>query len=149
MALPNPKQVVYYFTGKYANKHIFEYEKRSTMLPNYGLRDEIHQLHAHLCGGLADPNRILILYTLYEAPCNVSELAQATKLPQPSVSRHLRVLRESGLVTGQREGHSIIYKLTDERVIEALDILRNVLAATLKKQGALSRTALEESFERN
>lgn len=117
------------------------------MSPSSSLRDEIHQMHAHLCSGLADPNRILILYTLSQSSCNVSDLVIETGLPQPSVSRHLRVLRESGLVSGQREGHSVIYSLTDERVIEALDILRSVLAATLKKQGALGLTAIENTFE--
>lgn len=110
------------------------------------LRDEIHQMHANLCAGLADPNRILILYTLSHSPCNVSDLAREMDLPQPTVSRHLRVLRESGLVTGRRDGHSVIYELTDGRVIEALDTLRSVLAATLKKQGALALTATQPSY---
>jgi len=57
------------------------------------------------------------------------------------------VLREGGLVTGQREGHSVVYKLTDDRVIEALDILRSLLAATLKKQGALALTATQPLIE--
>ncbi len=112
------------------------------MNPTNDLKAEIHQLHAQVCSGLADPNRILILYTLSQSSCNVSELVHETGLPQPSVSRHLRVLRESGLVAGMRAGHSVIYQLTDERVIEALDILRSVLAGTLKKQGALVQTAI-------
>jgi len=111
------------------------------------LKDEIHQLHAHLCGSLADPNRILLLYTLSQSACKVGDLARELDLPQSSVSRHLRVLREGGLVTGQREGHSVVYKLTDDRVIEALDILRSLLAATLKKQGALALTATQPLIE--
>jgi ArsR family transcriptional regulator len=90
----------------------------------------------------------LILYTLSNASSNVSDLAVETSLPQPSVSRHLRVLRESGLVVGEREGHSVVYKLTDERVIEALDILRSVLAASLKKQAALGASAIQIETER-
>lgn len=107
------------------------------------LRDEIDQMHAKLCGALADPNRILLLYTLYNAPSNVSDLAVELDLAQPTVSRHLKVLRESGLVSSRREGHSVIYRLRDERVIEALNMLRGVLAASLKQQGALARTATE------
>jgi len=112
-----------------------------------GLRDEIHQLHAQLCSSLADPNRILLLYTLNQSPSNVSDLARDLDLPQSSVSRHLRVLREGGLVTGQREGHSVVYRLTDQRVIQALDTLRSVLAATLKKQGALALTATQSLID--
>lgn len=114
------------------------------------LRDEIDQLHAKLCGALADPNRILLLYTLYNnKPSNVSDLAQELELAQPTVSRHLKVLRESGLVSSQREGHSVIYTLRDERVIDALDLLRGVLAASLKQQGALAMTATESPTSSN
>lgn len=108
---------------------------------NTSLHDEIHRLHAQLCSALADANRILILYTLIGGSSNVSDLAEEVKLSQPSVSRHLKVLRESGLVQRRREGHSMVYKLTDERVIEALDLLRGMLADKLEKQAALARSA--------
>lgn len=107
------------------------------------LKDEVYQMHARLCSALADPNRILILYTLIDAPSNVSDLASNLDLSQPNVSRQLKVLRESDLVSGRREGHSVVYRLKDARVIEALDLLRGVLAASLKQQGALARTATE------
>lgn len=107
------------------------------------LRDEIDQMHAKLCKALADSNRILLLYTLFSAPSNVSDLAEELDLAQPTVSRHLKVLRESGLVSRRREGHSVIYQVRDERVIDALDLLRGVLAASLKQQGALAMTATE------
>lgn len=108
-----------------------------------GLREEIHRMHAHLCSALADPNRILILYTLTQGEINVSDLAEEVGLSQPSVSRHLKVLRESGLAEATREGHSMMYRLTDFRVIEALDILRCVLADNLEKQVALARSATQ------
>lgn len=108
-----------------------------------GLREEIHRMHAHLCSALADPNRILILYTLLQGNRNVSELAREVGLSQPSVSRHLKVLRETGLAQAKRDGHSMRYFLTDHRVIEALDILRCVLADNLEKQIALARSASE------
>ncbi len=108
------------------------------------LREEIHGMHAHLCSALADPNRILILYTLTQGKRNVSDLAREVGLSQPSVSRHLKVLRETGLAQAERKGHSMIYYLTDFRVIEALDILRSVLADNLEKQVALARSASEK-----
>lgn len=98
-------------------------------------------MHAHLCSAIADPNRILILYTLAQGKRNVSDLAKEVDLSQPSVSRHLKVLRETGLAAADRDGHSMMYYLTDFRVIEALDILRCVLADNLEKQVALARSA--------
>jgi ArsR family transcriptional regulator len=91
------------------------------------LTQEIIVLHAELCSALAEPTRLIILYLLAEGPCNVTELTQKLAIPQPSVSRHLRVLRDGGLVRATRQGMSVLYELTDHRVIEALDLLRGVL----------------------
>lgn len=106
------------------------------------LRREVHQLHAGICQALSDPNRILILYELRESPRNVGELAETLSMSQPTVSRHLKVLRERGMVLAAREGTSVYYSLRDARVIEALNLLRAVLAAILEQ-----RTALAEELE--
>lgn len=104
------------------------------------LREEVTRLHANICGGLADPNRILILYTLADGPRNVSELASILSLPQPTVSRHLKTLRERNMVQAERAGQAVIYSLADRRIIEALDLLRAFMADSLKSQSALARS---------
>lgn len=102
---------------------------------------EINQLHAQVCSGLADQNRILILYSLDEAPKNVSDLAKSLNASQPSISRHLKVLKERGMVFSERHGQSVIYRVADKRIIMALDILRTVLKDTLESQITLIRSA--------
>ncbi len=106
------------------------------MLPT--LNQEIHQLHSSLCYGLADPTRILILYALQEKPLNVTELAQRLELPQPTVSRHLKVLRERGMVIARREAQSVYYSVSDKRIMQALDLMRSVLADLLLDQASLA-----------
>ncbi len=106
------------------------------------LREEIDQLHAELCQGLADSRRIAILYALSEGPKNVSELMDAVDMSRATATRHLKVLRESAMVTTERDGVSIYYSLADGRIIQALDLLREVLAAILAQRKALAE-ALE------
>jgi ArsR family transcriptional regulator len=106
----------------------------------YALEQEVNQLHAEICAGLADPKRILILYALHEKPRNVSELVELLDLSQPMVSRHLKVLRERGMVSTNRIGATVEYSLADERLIQALDLLRAVLASKLMNQAALADT---------
>jgi DNA-binding transcriptional ArsR family regulator len=101
------------------------------------LTQEVTALHAGICSALADTSRILILYALSEKPSNVSDLAREIGVSQPTASRHLNLLRERGLVTAQRDGQSVIYTLADGRVIQALDLLRAVLANKIKTQAAL------------
>jgi ArsR family transcriptional regulator len=104
------------------------------------LEEEVNLLHANICQGLSDPKRILMLYALHHRPLHVHELAEALEAPQPTISRHLKVLRERQLVVARREGPSVLYSLADERVIEALDILRSVLIGTLARQGHLAES---------
>jgi DNA-binding transcriptional ArsR family regulator len=111
---------------------------------NQTLEQEINQLHAEFCAGLADPKRLLILYTLSERPYNVSDLAILLRLSQPSVSRHLKVLRERGMVIATRTGTSVEYRLADRRLIEALDLLRAALRDHLVHRAELVGVIGEE-----
>jgi ArsR family transcriptional regulator len=103
------------------------------------LREEVIRLHAQVCSGLADPNRILIIYSLSEGQRSVTDIAAAVELPQPTVSRHLKILRERGIVRSERNGQTICYRLSDVRIIQALDLLRAILADQLKDRVLLAR----------
>jgi len=103
------------------------------------LKEEIQLLHAELCQALADPKRIALLYTLDRGSQCVSELAEALGAPQPTISYHLRVLRERGLVLAEPDGTTVHYSLADDRIVKALDILRTVLADMLTRQADLMR----------
>jgi DNA-binding transcriptional ArsR family regulator len=99
---------------------------------------EIRELHAQFCQALADPTRIMLLYTLAEGPRNVGELATKLKLSQPNVSRHLKVLRERGMAVATREGANVVYSLDDKRVLKALDLMREVLGDQLARRAQLA-----------
>ncbi|KAF0108620.1 MAG: ArsR family transcriptional regulator [Anaerolineaceae bacterium] len=105
---------------------------------NSDLETEVLQLHAEICAGLADPSRIMILYELSSNPRNVTELAAGLKMPQPMVSRHLKVLRDRGMVVAERQGAVVLYTLADRRLIQALDLLRAVLRDGLARRAALA-----------
>lgn len=70
---------------------------------------------------LASPNRLLILTRLRESSCSVTELATAVGMEQPQVSHQLRLLRALGLVSGERTGRNIVYRLYDDHVAQLLD----------------------------
>ena len=101
------------------------------------LAQEVSQLEADLCFALADPTRILILYALDEQPRNVSEITTELDVTQPTTSRHLKILRDRGLVHTERKGTTIIYHLSDKRLIEALDLLRSVLRERISRRASL------------
>jgi ArsR family transcriptional regulator len=98
---------------------------------------EIQLLQAQICQALADPTRIMLLYLLAGASRNVGELGAALHLNQSTVSRHLKVLRERGMVNAERAGTTVTYSLADRRVIEALGLLRAVMTTDLLQKTAL------------
>ncbi len=101
------------------------------------LPEEITQLHADICSALGDPRRILILYRLAEKPSTVNDLAEKIGASQPATSRHLKTLRERGLVHASRQGATVEYSLADMRLIEALDLLRGVLRDSIAYRASL------------
>lgn len=109
----------------------------------YPALQELTLLHANICQALADPKRILILYALDEQPRHVSALAEELDIPQPTVSRHLRVLREQSLVFTERDGPAVIYRLADRRIIEVLNTMRQVMFDALERQSGLIEAAQE------
>lgn len=70
---------------------------------------------------LATPSRLLILATLQAGPATVGRLAEQVGMEQSAVSHQLRLLRNLGLVTGTRQGRSVVYALHDNHVAELLD----------------------------
>ncbi|GJF34336.1 transcriptional regulator [Kitasatospora sp. NE20-6] len=70
---------------------------------------------------LATPSRLYILARLQEGPCSVGDLADAVGMEASACSHQLRLLRNLGLVTGERHGRSIVYALHDDHVAELLD----------------------------
>jgi DNA-binding transcriptional ArsR family regulator len=67
---------------------------------------------------LADQSRRTVLGILRDHPASAGELADALPIARPGVSRHLRVLREAGLVDVRHEAQRRIYSLRPEALVE-------------------------------
>ncbi len=107
--------------------------------------EEFQLLHNTICQAVGDPKRIQILYALHEEPRHVTALAEALATPQPTISRHLAILRQRALVMPKREGQAVIYELTDLKIIEVLNLMRQILRDSLERQSEnLGAFALKE-----
>jgi DNA-binding transcriptional ArsR family regulator len=96
--------------------------------PMSSIRQELTLLHASVCKGLADPKRLLIINALRDGERTVSDLVDELGLPQANVSQHLAVLRDKGLVHARKDGQFAYYSVTTNKIIEAMDLLREVMA---------------------
>lgn len=86
-------------------------------------------LRAHaavVARALADPKRLCVLERLADGERSVSDLSRDVGCHVPNMSQHLAVLRSAGLVTSRRQGSTVFYRLTDQRVLDAYELLQQV-----------------------
>ena len=69
-------------------------------------------------GIIAEPNRRAILSLLASSERSVSEIERKLRMTQPSVSKHLRVLREAGLVEARVDAQRRVYRITPQPLME-------------------------------
>jgi DNA-binding transcriptional ArsR family regulator len=81
---------------------------------------------ATIARALADPKRLCVLEQLAGGERSVSDLSRDAGCQVPNMSQHLGVLRAAGLVASRREGSTVLYRLTDDRVIDAYRLLQQV-----------------------
>jgi len=71
---------------------------------------------AEILKAVADPTRQQILKLLEDRPRTVSEIVERFTLSQPTISRHLSVLKNAGLVEAERHGQNVVYSLRAARL---------------------------------
>jgi DNA-binding transcriptional ArsR family regulator len=71
---------------------------------------------------LSDFNRLAMIKLISDKECSVGELVKTTKLSQPLVSHHLRVLKENGVLDTKRKGPFIYYYLSDVKLLYAINL---------------------------
>jgi DNA-binding transcriptional ArsR family regulator len=83
-------------------------------------------LHRNALDALGDPNRRAIVEILSGGGRSVQQIADELPISRPAVSRHLRLLKEAGLVADQADGTRRIYQLRDEGIDAVRDYFEQV-----------------------
>ena len=89
-------------------------------------------------GALANPTRRDILDALLGGEHTAGDLAGRFDMARPSVSEHLRALREAGLVEERQDGRHRFYRVTGEPMAELIDWVRSVGAPVDRTQASLA-----------
>ena len=108
-----------------------------------GHDDKINKLQSEFCKVFTHPKRLQIMHLLGEHELSVTNLVQATGLRQSNVSQHLSVLRVNRIIEERREGNKIYYKLANPKIIEACNLIREILATQFAKDAESTRPALK------
>jgi ArsR family transcriptional regulator len=102
-------------------------------------KERLFQIHAEYCSVLANAKRLMIMDCLRtRGEMSVGEIAEAIEAPLSTVSQHLKALKSKYIVVSRKEGQTVYYRPTDERLMQACVIIREVLIEGMKKRGELA-----------
>lgn len=107
--------------------------------PKLALLDEF----ATVARALGAPQRLLLLEQLGQGERGVEDLARKVGLSMANCSQHLQALRRAGLVTSRRAGKSIIYRMSDDKVLTLMQILSEVAERNLAQVERILRDLSE------
>ena len=99
--------------------------------------EEIYELQADVCKIFANAKRLEIISILKDGETSANELIAKTSLSKANLSQHMSVLVQKGVVKARREGINVFYKLSDDRITEACDLMRDVLIKSLEQNTVL------------
>ena len=92
---------------------------------------------------LADPTRLAILRTLMEGEKSVGRVVEATGQNQANVSKHLKMLAESGIVGRRKEGLQVFYEIGDPLIEQLCDLVCGSIVREAREQAEQSRRILK------
>lgn len=104
---------------------------------------QVHLIKAAFLKVLAHPLRLRILELLRQGEQSVGQFAQALTADQPTISRHLGILKQGGLVVARQDGASVFYRIQNEETVQLLQQLTELLKRKLQVDQELLKSVEE------
>jgi ArsR family transcriptional regulator len=99
--------------------------------------EKIFELHADVCKVFSNAKRLEILNTLRDKEMTASELIEKIGLSKANLSQHMSVLKSKGVILARREGVNIYYRISNSKIIQACDLMREVLLEQFQEKGKM------------
>lgn len=105
-------------------------------------KKDFYVLHSDVCKTLANPKRQEILDSLRKKEMTVNEIVEETGITQANLSQHLSILRNKGIVKKRREGLNVYYSLSNSKIIQAFDLISQLINESLASQTKTVKDAI-------
>ncbi len=119
---------------------MLEYSKEQALTGKSSIDMTIYTLQAEISKTLANPIRLAILHTLNGCEKSVNELTDIIGISQSNLSQHLALMRQKGIVKTRKQGTSIYYSVTNPKINQACDMVREVLLDQLNHRQELAKS---------
>ena len=97
--------------------------------------DKIFELHADVCKIFSNAKRLEIINMLNGREMSAGELLERTGLSKANLSQHMTVLKSKGVIITRREGVSVYYCISNPKIIQACNLMKEVLLEQLEEKG--------------
>ena len=100
--------------------------------------ERIYELHADVCKIFSSPKRLEILNALKDKEMSAGELIEKIGLSKSNLSQHMSILKSKGVIQTRREGLNIYYRISNPKIIQACNLMREVLLEQLQEKGKMA-----------
>lgn len=99
--------------------------------------DHIYTYHAEMCKVFSHPKRLELINILRDREMSVSDLSQKLGLAPANLSQHLAMMKERRILVSRKEGNVVYYRIANPRLLQAFDLLREILFEQIRQDAAL------------
>ncbi len=121
---------------------MLEYSKEQTVAEKPKIDLTIYNMQAGISKTLSNPIRLAILHTLRDKEKSVNELTDILGISQSNLSQHLALMRQTGILKTRKQATSIYYSVTNPKINQACDMVREVLLDQLNQRHKLAQSYL-------
>lgn len=108
------------------------------------MENQVYSYHAEMCKVFSHAKRLELIELLRNEEMSVGELSQKLGLTPANLSQHLAMMRERRMLTSRRQGNVVYYRIANPKVLQAFDILQDMLFEQLRRDAALIRDLASE-----
>ena len=101
------------------------------------MEDQLYAYHAEMCKVFSHPKRLELINSLRDKEMSAGELGERLGLSPANLSQHLTMMRERRILVSRKEGNMVYYRIANHRLLEAFDLLREILFEQIRQDAAL------------
>lgn len=99
----------------------------------------LYERHAEMCKVFSNPTRLMVLNVLRDTEMTVAAIAEKLGIALGTVSPHLLMMKRQRVLSSWKEGNQVFYRLANPKMLQAFDLIRELLYEQMNQEGLLTR----------
>ena len=101
------------------------------------MENQLYTYHAEMCKVFSHPKRLELINILREKEMSAGEIGERLRITPANLSQHLTMMKERRILVSRKEGNAVYYRITNPRLLEVFDMLREILFEQIRQDAAL------------